>query len=198
MKVVLKTFCFVLVLALVGMTENLKPVTANIQLAQTPGKVKKKVNNSPIPLALPIKADIKLKNGDSMTARLTGFDSKGQKIEFSYGKTSKSLPVTQVQQVVFRKDKDSLVYTATGSLVIRGEDNSKAIQSEWSNLPLQAFELVDSRRGQAKVDLATVKKPQELSQIQSVAVKSLYIADEIQFSSIGKMTIKVTPADKKK
>ncbi|MEI3648840.1 MAG: hypothetical protein V6D39_02420 [Dolichospermum lemmermannii FEM_B0920] len=42
MKVVLKTFSFVLVLSLVGMTENLKPVTANIQLAQTPGKVKKK------------------------------------------------------------------------------------------------------------------------------------------------------------
>ncbi|MBO1050541.1 MAG: hypothetical protein HEQ25_00510 [Dolichospermum sp. DET73] len=197
MKVVLKTFSFVLVLSLVGMTENLKPVTANIQLAQTPGKVKKKVNNSPIPLALPIKADIKLKNGDSMTARVTGFDSKGKKIEFSYGKTSKSLPVAQVQQVVFRKDKDSLVYTATGSLVIRGEDNSKATQSEWSNLPLQAFELVDSQRGQAKVDLATIKKPQELSQIQSVAVKSLYIADEIQFSSTGKITIKVTPADKR-
>jgi hypothetical protein len=77
------------------------------------------------------------------------------------------------------------------------EDNSKATQSEWSNLPLQAFELVDSQRGQAKVDLATVKKPQELSQIQSVAVKSLYIADEIQFSSTGKITIKVTPADKR-
>ncbi|MFM7406291.1 MAG: hypothetical protein ACKO3K_06420, partial [Cuspidothrix sp.] len=187
MKVILKTFSFVLVLALVGMTENLKPVTANIQLAQTSGKVKKKVNNSPIPLALPTKADIKLKNGNSMTAKVTAFDSKGQKIEFSYGRTSKSLPVTQVQQVVFRKEEDSLVYTATGKLVIRGEDNSKAIQTVWSNLPLEAFELVNSQRGQAKVNLTTVKKPRELSQIQSVAVKSVYIADEIEFSPTGKM-----------
>ncbi|MFM9156808.1 MAG: hypothetical protein ACKOPK_02570 [Dolichospermum sp.] len=197
MKVVLKTFIFVLVLSLVGITENLKPVTANIQLAQTPGKVKKKVNDSPIPLALPTKADIKLKNGGSMTAKVTAFDSKGQKIEFSYGRTSKSLPVTQVQQVVFRKEEDSLVYTATGKLVIRGEDNSKAIQFVWSNLPLEAFELVNSQRGQAKVNLTTVKKPRELSQIQSVAVKSVYIADEIEFSPTGKMTIKATPADKK-
>ncbi|MFM6083311.1 MAG: hypothetical protein ACKPCI_33120, partial [Dolichospermum sp.] len=94
---------------------------------------------------------------------------------FSYGRTSKSLPVTQVQQVVFRKEEDSLVYTATGKLVIRGEDNSKAIQFVWSNLPLEAFELVNSQRGQAKVNLTTVKKPRELSQIQSVAVKSVYI-----------------------
>ncbi|MFM6310902.1 MAG: hypothetical protein ACKPGB_22095 [Dolichospermum sp.] len=57
--------------------------------------------------------------------------------------------------------------------------------------------MVNSQRGQAKVNLTTVKKPRELSQIQSVAVKSVYIADEIEFSPTGKMTIKATPADKK-
>lgn len=196
MKFILGTLTVVLALALVGMTENLKPVAANPQLVQTRKKVNR-INNSLIPLALPTKADIKLKNGTSMIARVTAFDSKGQKIEFSNGNNSKSFAINQVMQVVFRKDKESLVYTDTGNLVIRGEDNSQATQSVWSDLPLQAFELVNSKQGQARVNLANVKKQREILQIQSVAVRSLYIADEIQFSSTGKMTIKVTPADKR-
>ena len=132
-----------------------------------------------------------------MTARVTAFDSKEQKIEFSREKDSKSLSIAQVQQVVFRKDKESLVYTSTGDIVLRGEGNTKATQRVWSNIPLEAFQLVDSKQGQATVNLITVKTPTELSQIRSVAVKSLYIADEIEFSSTGKMTIKVTPAYKK-
>ncbi|MDB9437979.1 MAG: hypothetical protein AN488_20550 [Anabaena sp. WA113] len=198
MKVVSKTLSLMLVVAVAGIAENIKPVTANIQLAQTSTQVTTTVKNSPISLALPTMADIKLKNGESMTARVSGFDSKGQTIEFSLGKESKLLSVTKVQQIVFKKDQGSLVYTGTGEQVIRGEDHSKATQSVWSDIPLEAFELFDSQKGQARVNLATVKKPKELLQIRSVAVKSLYIADEIEFSSKGKMTIKVTPVDKKK
>jgi hypothetical protein len=198
MKIVSKTLSLMLVVAVAGIAENIKPVTANIQLAQTSTQVTTTVKNSPISLALPTMADIKLKNGESMTARVSGFDSKGQTIEFSLGKESKLLSVTKVQQIVFKKDQGSLVYTGTGEQVIRGEDHSKATQSVWSDIPLEAFELFDSQKGQARVNLATVKKPKELLQIRSVAVKSLYIADEIEFSSKGKMTIKVTPVDKKK
>ena len=198
MKVVSKTLSLMLVVSLAGITESIKPVTANIQLAQISTQVTTTVKNLPISLALPTMADIKLKNGESMTARVSGFDSKGQTIEFSRGKESKLLSVTKVKQIVFKKDQGSLVYTGTGAIVIRGEDHSKATQSVWSDIPLEAFELFDSQKGQARVNLATVKNPKELKQIRSVAVKSLYIADEIEFSSKGKMTIKVTPVDKKK
>lgn len=187
-----------LVVAVTGIAESIKPVTANIQLGQTSTQVTTTVKNPPISLALPTMADIKLKNGELMTARVSRFDPKGQTIEFSRGKESKLLSVTKVKQIVFKKDKGSLVYTGTGEQVIRGEDHSKATQSVWSDIPLEAFELFDSQKGQARVNLATVKKPKELLQIRSVAVKSLYIADEIEFSSKGKMTIKVTPVDKKK
>jgi hypothetical protein len=197
MKVVSKTLSFMLVVAVTGIAESIKPVTANIQLAQISTQVTTTVKNLPISLALPTMADIKLKNGESMTARVTAFDSKGQKIEFSRGKDSKSLSVTQVQQVVFRKDKESLIYINPGYIVLRGEGNSKAIQRVWSNIPLEAFQLVDSKQGQATVNLITVKTPTELLQIRSVAKRSLYIADEIEFNSTGEMTIKVTPADKK-
>ncbi|MBO1055504.1 MAG: hypothetical protein HEQ27_02805 [Dolichospermum sp. JUN01] len=199
MKVVSKTLSFMLVVAVTGITESIKPVTANIQLAQTSTQATTTVKNLPISLALPTMADIKLKNGESMTsARVSGFDSKGQKIEFSRGKKSKLLSVTEVKQIVFKKDKGALVYTYTGEIVIRGKDNSKATQSVWSDIPLEAFELFDPQKGQARVNLATVKNPKELKQIDAVARKSLYIADEIEFSSKGKMTIKVTPVDKKK
>jgi hypothetical protein len=199
MKVVSKTLSFMLVVAVTGIAESIKPVTANIQLAQTSTQATTTVKNLPISLALPTMADIKLKNGESMTsARVSGFDSKGQKIEFSRGKKSKLLSVTEVKQIVFKKDKGALVYTYTGEIVIRGKDNGKATQSVWSDIPLEAFELFDPQKGQARVNLATVKNPKELKQIDAVARKSLYIADEIEFSSKGKMTIKVTPVDKKK
>lgn len=188
-----------LVVAVTGIAESIKPVTANIQLAQTSTQATTTVKNPPISLGLPIIADIKLKNGESITsARVSRFDPQGQKIEFSRSKESKLLSVTEVKQIVFKKDKGSLVYIGTSATVIRGEDNSKATQSVWSNIPLEAFELFDSQKGQARVNLATVKNPRELLQIRSVAVKSLYIADEIEFSSKGKMTIKATPFDKKK
>ena len=200
MKVVSKTLSFMLVVAVTGITESIKPVTANIQLAQISTQATTTVENPPISLALPTMADIKLKNGESMTsARVSGFDSKGQKIEFSRGKKSKLLSVTEVQQIVFKKNKESLVYISTGAIVIRGKDHSKATQSVWLDIPLEAFELFDPQKGQARVNLATViKNPNKLKEIRSLAVKGLYIADEIEFSSKGKMTIKVTPVDKKK
>ena len=198
MKIVSKTLSLMLVVAVAGITESIKPVTANIQLAQISTQATTTVENPPISLALPTMADIKLKNGESMTsARVSRFDPKGQKIEFSRGKKSKLLSVTEVQQIVFKTG--SLVYIGTGEIVIRGEDKSKATQSVWSDIPLEAFELFDPQKGQARVNLATViKNPNKLKEIRSVAVKGLYIADEIEFSSKGKMTIKVTPVDKKK
>jgi hypothetical protein len=201
MKIVSKTLSLMLVVAVTGIAESIKPVTANIQLAQISTQATTTVENPPISLALPTMADIKLKNGESMTARVSRFDPQGQKIEFSRGKKSKLLSVTEVQQIVFKKNKESLVYISTGAIVIRGEDNSnsKATQSVWSDIPLEAFELFDPQKGQARVNLATViKNPNKLKEIRSVAVKGLYIADEIEFSSKGKMTIKVTPVDKKK
>jgi hypothetical protein len=197
MKIVSKTLSLMLVVAVTGIAESIKPVTANIQLAQISTQATTTVENPPISLALPTMADIKLKNGESMTARVSRFDPQGQKIEFSRGKKSKLLSVTEVQQIVFKTG--SLVYIGTGEIVIRGEDKSKATQSVWSDIPLEAFELFDPQKGQARVNLATViKNPNKLKEIRSVAVKGLYIADEIEFSSKGKMTIKVTPVDKKK
>ncbi|MDZ8050589.1 MAG: hypothetical protein RMX63_03920 [Aulosira sp. ZfuCHP01] len=192
MKTLLRTLSFALVVALAVIVANIPAVTGTMEIAQA----QKAVNNKPIDLALPTIAQVLLKNGSSLTGGVTAFDSKGQKIQFSHSGDSRSFPVAQVKQITFSKDKDALVYTSTGEVVIRGENNAQAKQSTWSGIPLQGFKLVNPKFGQASVNLATVKTPKELRQIQSVAVKSLYVADEIEFTPAGKMTIKVTPIDR--
>ena len=190
MKVFFKTLSLALVVALAGTVENVQAVTSTTKIAQT----QKTANNKPIRLALPDTADVVLKNGSSVTGKVTAFDSKGQTIQISRNSDSRPLQIAQIQQLTFRQN--SLVHHSNGRLVIRGDDNAHAEQSSWSDIPLNAFKLVDSKLGQANVDLATVMNQQRLHSIRSVAVKSLYVADEIQFKPAGKMTIKVTPTDR--
>ncbi|MBH8575821.1 hypothetical protein I8752_23030 [Nostocaceae cyanobacterium CENA369] len=189
MKVFFKTLSLALVVALAGTVGDVQAVTSTTEIAQT----QKAANNKPIPLALPDTVDVVLKNTSSVTGKVTAFDSKGQTIQISRNSDSRSLQIAQIQQVTFRRG--SLVYRSDGRLVIRGDDHAHAKQSTWSGIPLNAFQLVDSKLGQANVDLATVMNQQRLRSIRSVAVKSLYVADEIQFEPTGKMTIKVTPTD---
>lgn len=190
MKVFFKTLSLVLVVALAGTVENVRAVTGTIEIAQ----MQKAVNNKPIPLALPLIADVVLKdNKSSMTGMVTALDSKGQTIQISRNGDSRPLQIAQIQKITFRRD--ALVYRGDGRQVIRGEDNAQAKQSTWSGIPLNAFQLLNSKLGQASVDLATVMNPRQLRPIRSVAVKSTYVADEIQFEPAGKMTIKVTPTD---
>jgi hypothetical protein len=190
MKVFLQTLSLALAIALAGTAENVQAVTDTIEIVQT----QKAVNNKPIPLALPLIADVVLNDKSSMTGTVTVFDSKGQTIQISRNGDSRPLQIAQIQRVTFRQD--ALVYRGDGRQVIRGEDNAQAKQSTWSGIPLNAFQLMDSKLGQASVDLATVMNPRQLRPIRSVAVKSLYVADEIQFEPAGKMTIKVTPTDR--
>jgi small nuclear ribonucleoprotein (snRNP)-like protein len=189
MKVFFKTLIFASVLTVAGTVENVQAVIGTIQIAQT----QKAAVNAPIPLALPTTADVVLKNGSSMTGQVTAFDPNKQIIQISRSSVSRSLQIAQIKQVTFKRD--GLVYTSDGRRVIRGEDNSQAQQSTWKNIPLNAFRFLNPSRGQASVDLATLMNPRDIRGIRGVAVKSLYVADEIQFQTAGKMTIKVTPTD---
>jgi small nuclear ribonucleoprotein (snRNP)-like protein len=190
MKVFFKTLIFASVLTVAGTVENVQAVIGTIQIAQT----QKAAVNAPIPLALPTTADVVLKNGSSMTGQVTAFDPNKQIIQISRSSVSRSLQIAQIQRVIFKRD--GIVYTSDGrQLPIRGEDNSQAQQSIWKNIPLNAFRFLNPSRGQASVDLATLMNPRDIRGIRGVAVKSLYVADEIQFQTAGKMTIKVTPTD---
>jgi arginine repressor len=188
MRVLFKTLIFALVLAGAGTMENLRVMTGT-SIAQA----QKVAVKAPIPLALPTTADVALKNGSSMTGQIIAFDPNKQVIQISRSRVSRSLQIAQIQRVTFKRD--GIVYTSDGKRVIRGDDNSQAQQSIWKNIPLNAFRFINTSRGQASVDLATIMNPRDIRGIKGVAAKSLYVADEIQFQTTGKMTIKVTPTD---
>ena len=190
MKLSFKTFVFVLTIALTGTVKSTQAEISHVQIAQA----QKAEIHQLIVLALPMNADVLLKDGSSATGQMTKFDSKEQIIEISRSGESRKLQIAKVQKVTFKTD--ALTYTSDGKRVIRGEDNSQAVQSIWDDIPLNAFQLLNSSLGKASVDLATVMNPKRLREISSVAQNSLYIANEIDFKPQGNMKITVTPTDR--
>jgi hypothetical protein len=147
-------------------------------------------DNTTIPVVLPSNAKVQLKTGSTLEkAKVRGFNAKQQTLTLG----EKPIPLAQIEKVTF--DDKALAYQSDGKIVIRGEDTAKAVQRTWSVL-LSAFELKDQRLGQAQINLAGIIKPLELKSIRTVAVKSVYVVNEIQFQPTGKMTITVTPADR--
>jgi hypothetical protein len=160
-------------------------VPSSLQLAQASKSI------SPIvPVALPIRATVWLKAGGSTIGQVMGFDAKQQVLTLG----TSPIQLTKIGKVAF--DRKALAYHSDGTLVIRGDDTAKAKQSTWQNLALSALQVKDSKLGQAQVNLDGVMKPIDIRGFQSVAVKSVYVVDEIQFQPAGKMTIKVTPSDR--
>jgi hypothetical protein len=194
MKAISKTLGFSLVIALAGAGGQIQSVIGAMQVAQT----QRNSNNKWTPLALPDTADVKLKDKTSLTVKVSRFDSSKQTMVFTRSNQSRTVKFNDIQLVTFRRN--AMVYRCNGSpncrQVIRGQDNAKAQQSIWPNIAFNFFQLVDPNRGQANVDLSTVLPTPQLRGVRAVAVKSLYVVDEIQFLSAGKMTIKVTPTDK--
>ena len=160
-------------------------VASTPQLAQAPKPI-----NALVSVSLPVRATVWLRAGGSTIGQVMGFDAKQQVLTLG----GSTIQLAKVDKVSF--DRGSLTYDAIRGIWIRGEDIAKPKQSVWQNLALSAFQVEDPKLGKAKVNLERVMKPIEVRGIQSVAVKSVYVVDEIQFQSAGKMTIKVTPRDR--
>ncbi|MFN6535466.1 MAG: hypothetical protein RM021_003730 [Nostoc sp. EkiNYC01] len=190
MKVVFSTLTIVSIIATTITVKNIWVASATPQIAQTQRSIIKNL----IPLALPTSADLWFKDGKSITGQLTDFNSKNQKIQIFRAGTPRSVQLSQVQRISFRRD--ALVYIAGEGRVIRGEDKAKATQSTWGNIPVDAFRLINSKQGQASVDLSKVMNQKQLRGILGVAQDSLYVVDEMEFQSAKKLTIKVTPTDR--
>lgn len=154
-------------------------------------QISKVQDNTTISVALPVNAKVQLKTGTTLgKGKVKGFDAKQQTLTLE----EESIPLAQIEKVTF--DDKALAYQSDGKLVIRGPDTAKAKQSTWSVL-LSAFQLNDPKLGKAQVDLTGILKPSELRGIQSIAKNSVYLVDEMQFQPTGKITIKVTPTDRK-
>ena len=185
MQLVFKMLTIGLLMVGVGLGQEKLTVARTVEVAQTQRAI-----NTIVPISLPVAAMVWTKADGTKTGQVKGFDSKQQILTLG----GESIQLSKINKVTF--DRKALAYRSDGSIIIRGEDNAKAKQKSWQNVSTSAFRLKDSERGQAQVDLNGVIKPIELRGIQSVAVKSVYVVDEIQFQGAGKMTIRVMPSDR--
>ena len=189
---IMKAFLKVLVVTLFASTTGLagyasQPSSHQNSLAQAqnvPGQ------NSPIPVFLPTLANVELKDGGSMSGRLTAVDAQAQQIKLELSGESATVAIAEIEKVKFRGK-----VTLKGSqLVIRGDEDEASPDSnrKTGSEPLTNFRVINPSKGEAQIKLTSVSKL-DLRGIRSVAASSSYVVDEIQFDSSGMIILKVKP-----
>ena len=166
--------------------QNLRSVQAQAKASQ------------PIPVALPMPAQIVMKGGDIRDGRVVQIDEKTQKLLIQLGQEKRSIPLGQIDKIVF--PKSAAAYRQNGGPILRGElPPAKGRPETWRGIPMNAFRLLDPNQGQADVNLESVLSADKLDSIRSVVVgdgknKRQYVVDEMQFDVQKKtMTIAATP-----
>ncbi|NMG11744.1 hypothetical protein [Brasilonema sp. UFV-L1] len=195
MKLYLKIFTAIVALT-TEIAANSQAVTGqntqkkNFLLTQTQVKVQPVA----VSVALPELADVSLKGGESRSGRVTAIDPSGQTLSMQRSDKTLSIPLKQVEKVVFRNS--ATVYRSNGQQIIRGErDRPKGQQVTWNALPFTTFTIKNANQGQAVVNLEPpVVSPERLLGIQSVARDRQYVVDEMQFNLQQKtMSVRATP-----
>ncbi|WP_017316711.1 hypothetical protein [Mastigocladopsis repens] len=145
-----------------------------------------------VSVALPELAHISLKGGKSLSGRVTAIDPSGQTLLMQRSGKTLSIPLKDVEKVVFRNS--ALVYKSDERPVIRGQrERPQGQPVTWSNLPLSNFTIKNAT--EAVVNLVpSVVSLERLRGIQSVAKDRQYVVDEMQFNLQQKtMSIRATP-----
>lgn len=135
-----------------------------------------------------------MKSGDKRDGRVVEIDEKGQKLLVQGNREMRSLPLSQIDKIVF--PNTAVVYRADGTSRIRGElPPTTNTQAKWNGIPIGAFRVIDPVKGQAEVKLGPpVVNRGQLRGILGVAKGRQYVVDEMQFDVQKKtMTILATP-----
>jgi hypothetical protein len=192
-----KTLSF-LVVALFTVTASMaaqvNAASQEVQKQNLPSVQAQANASQPIPVALPIKAKIEMKGGGIRDGQVLEIDEKEQKLWIKGAVDKKSLPLSQVEKIVF--PNNAVVYTAKGRPFIRGEiQQTTSTQSTWNGIPIGAFRLIDAVKGQAEVKLVPpVVNRGQLRGILGVAKDRQFVVDQMQFDMQKKtMTILATP-----
>ena len=176
-----------------GMAAQVNAATQEVQKLNLPSVQAQANASQPIPVALPIKAKIEMKGGDIRDGQVLEIDEKEQKLWIQGSVDKKSLPLSQIEKIVF--PKNAVVYRAKGGSIIRGElAAATSIQAKWNGIPIGAFRLIDAVKGQAVVKLGPpVVNRGQLRGILGVAKDRQFVVDEMQFDMQKKtMTILAT------
>jgi hypothetical protein len=145
---------------------------------------------SQIPVFLPDDVKVKLKSGASLSGRVTNFDAKAKKVTLTNGPDSQPVAIKDIDLVLFQGKV--ILRNNNKAIVIRGDDSQKSPNQNGKIFkePLQNFQIVDARKGEARV---TITNPLELKGVQAVAQSSSYVVEQIRFDSSDKIQIQVTP-----
>jgi len=181
-----------------GMAVQVNAASQEVQ-KQNLRSVQAKANASgPIPVRLPTQAEIVMKGGGKRDGRVVQIDEKTQKVLIQGGQEKRSIPLGQIDKIVF--SKTAVVYRSNGEPFIRGDRTpAKGRPETWRGIPMNAFRLLDPNQGQAEVKLESVLSLDKLDSIRSVMVgdgknKRQFVVDEMQFNVQKKtMTIAATP-----
>lgn len=181
-----------------GMAAQVNAASQEVQ-KQNLRSVQAQANASwPIPLALPMQAEIVMKGGGIRDGQVVQIDEKEQKVLIQGGQGKVSIPLGQIDKIVF--SKIAPVYITKGGATIRGDRTpAKGRPETWRGIPMNAFRLLDPNKGQADVKLESVLSPDKLASLRSVVVgdgknKRQYVVDDMQFDVQKKtMTMAATP-----
>ena len=193
-----KTLSF-LVLALftvtAGMAAQVNAASQEVQ-KQNLRSVQAQANASQaIPVALPTQAEIVMKGGGKRDGRVVQIDEKVQQLWIQLGQEKRSIPLGQIEKIVFPKTAEVHIDSRKGP-VLRGDlPPATNNQARWNGIPISAFELKDAVKGQAVVNLGPpVVNRAQLRGILGVAKGRQFVVDEMQFDVQKKtMTIVATP-----
>jgi hypothetical protein len=155
--------------------------------------------SKPIPVALPIKAQIEMKGGDRRDGKVVNIDQKEQTLWIQGSRNTKSFPLSQVEKIVFPKDSPVYLDPRKSHIIIRGEGTPPGRPETWRGILMNAFRLVKPETGQAELNLESVVSADKLDGIRTVIAGNgkntrQFVVDEMQFDVQKKtMTIKATP-----
>lgn len=177
-----------------GMAAQVNAASQEVQKQNLPSVQAQANASGAIPLALPTQAEIVMKGGGKRDGRVVQIDEKEQKVLIQAGQEKRSIPLGQIDKIVF--PKSAVVYLSNRGPVVRGElPPATNNQAKWPGIPMKAFELKDAANGQALVNLGPpVVNRAQLRGILGVAKDRQFVVDEMQFDVQKKtMTIVATP-----
>lgn len=189
MKIFLKVLVVTLFASITGLASSASPPPSHQnKLAQVQNV---SPQDFPISVLLPRFADVILKNGNSMSGRLTEINPQAQQIKLELSGESATIEIAEIERVKFREE---VSLRGGGNIIIRGDQNETSSgnnQKTWSE-PLTNFRVINPSTGEAEIKLTSLPKSQLLG-IRSVASSSSYVVEEIEFDSSRMIILKVAP-----
>ena len=169
MKIFLKKLVIALFAATTGLTIfTHKGVSDSAQIAQSQLKV--------VQVVLPSVAQVTLKDGSSMSGRLTEVESQKQQLVLTRANQSVSIPTAQIDKVQFFREINGKVLPP----VIKGENRN------WSNISLSNLRIRDAEKGQVEISLPSEVDPR-LDSDRGV----IYVIEELSFPEADKVIVSV-------